>query len=72
MKQLGNLAIVCAKRPDVLMQIHSGMVSVHVGQGPERAVLSADWEDDAKITSIVQELNFGRYSVQHHRKEGNA
>ena len=39
MKQLGNLAIVCAKRPDVLMQLHSGQVAVHVGEGPDRAVL---------------------------------
>ena len=29
MKELGNLAIVCARRPDVLMQIYDGMVSVH-------------------------------------------
>lgn len=31
MKQLGNLSIVCAQRPDVLMQIYGGQVSVHVG-----------------------------------------
>lgn len=37
MKQLGNLSIVCAKRPDVLMQVYGGRVSVHVGEGPERA-----------------------------------
>ena len=34
MKQLGNLAIVCAKRPEVLMQIYGGEVAVHVGTGP--------------------------------------
>lgn len=39
MKQLGNLAVVCAQRPDVLMQIYGSEVSVHVGEGPERAVL---------------------------------
>ena len=27
MKQLGNLSIVCAKRPDVLMQVYGGRVS---------------------------------------------
>jgi len=26
MKQLGNLAMVCAQRPDVLMQLHNGEV----------------------------------------------
>ena len=33
MKQLGNLAVVCAQRPDVLMQIYGSEVSVHVGEG---------------------------------------
>lgn len=61
MKQLGNLAIVCAKRSEVMLQIYGGRVSVYVGQGPERAVLSADWEDDAGLSSIIHELNFGRY-----------
>ena len=32
MKQIGNLAIVCAQRPDVLMQIYGGTVSIHVGE----------------------------------------
>lgn len=41
MKQLGNLSIVCAKRPDVLMQVYGGRVSVHVGEGPERARMDA-------------------------------
>ena len=40
MKQLGNLAVVCAQRPDVLMQIYGSEVSVHVREGPERAVFS--------------------------------
>ena len=62
MKQLGNLAIVCAKRPDVLMQIHGGLVSVHVGQGPDRASMCAAWDDDEQISRIIHELNFGKYS----------
>ncbi len=32
MKQLGNLAIVCAQRSDVLLEIHGGLVSIHMGQ----------------------------------------
>ena len=54
MKQLGNLSIVCAKRPDVLMQVYGGRVSVHVGEGPERARM---------IQLIIRELNFGRYAA---------
>ena len=74
MKQLGNLAVVCAQRPDVLMQIYGSEVSVHVGEGPERAVLSTKWDDDETIQSIIRELKFGRYASdsQRRRKEGAA
>lgn len=41
MKQLGNLALVCAKRPEVLLQIYEGRACVYVGEGPERAMFSA-------------------------------
>ena len=61
MKQLGNLAVVCAERSEVLMQLHSGQVSVYVGAGPERTGLHAAWDDDAKIDRIIYELNFGKY-----------
>ena len=63
MKQLGNLAVVCAQRPDVLMQIYGSEVSVHTGEGPERVVLTAKWE----IQSIIRELNFGRYAPDRER-----
>ena len=74
MKQLGNLAVVCAQRPDVLMQIYGSEVSVHVREGPERAVFSTKWDDDETIQSIIRELNFGRYASdsQQRRKEGAA
>ena len=61
MKQLGNLAIVCAQGPEILMQIHGGIVTVHVGCGPERASLHTQWDDDAGVSRIVHELNFGKY-----------
>lgn len=62
MKQLGNLAMVCARRPEVMMQLHEGKVSVYVGAGPERAVMGCAWDDDTKISSMIHELNFGRYA----------
>ena len=64
MKQLGNLAIVCAKRPEVLMQIHGGEVAVHVGADPDRAVMFTAWDNDAEITRIIHELNFGKYKCK--------
>ena len=59
MKQLGNLALVCARRPEVLLQLYNGQVTVHVGQGLERAMLCAAWDDDAQICRIIHALNFG-------------
>lgn len=64
MKQLGNLAMVCARRPEVMMQIHENRVSVFVGVGPGRAVMTSTWDDDTAINRIVHELNFGRYTPQ--------
>lgn len=64
MKQLGNLAIICAQRKSVLLQIQGGMASVFVGAGPNRDVLSARWDDDAEIIRIIRELNFGKYKDQ--------
>lgn len=64
MKQLGNLAIICARRQSVLLQIQNGMVSVFVGAGPDKDVLSARWDNDAEIDRIIRELNFGKYQNQ--------
>lgn len=64
MKQLGNLAIVCAQRPEVLMQLHDGKVSVYVGAGPERTVLHTSWDNDTQISRIIHELNFGKYAKE--------
>lgn len=59
MKQLSNLAVVCATKKDVLLQIHNGVVSVHYGSGPTRETATAKWDDDKAISGIVYELNFG-------------
>lgn len=69
MKELGNLAIVCAQRPEVLMQIYDGVVAVYVGAGSDRAVLHSPWNDDPEIRRIVHELNFGKYAA--YAKEGS-
>ena len=43
---------------------------VFVGAGPERAVMDSTWDNDAEISRIVHELNFGRYSPQNTGKRG--
>ncbi len=62
MKELGNLAIVCARRPDVLMQIYDGTVTVHVGAGHKRETLHTAWDNDAEIRDIIREIIFGKYA----------
>ena len=62
MKQLGNLAIVCAQRQDVLLQVLNGKVTVHAGKGSNKDVFYALWDDDRKINEMVYELNFGRFA----------
>lgn len=60
MKQLGNLAIVCAQRKDVTLRIEQGRVMVLLDGTYAPAVFSAYWDNDETILSIIHELNFGR------------
>ena len=69
MKQLGNLAVVCAAKKDVLLQTHNGLVSVHYGEGPTRETATVRWDDDEAIRAIVQELNFGKGAEQRKERE---
>ena len=69
MKQLGNLAVVCAGKKDVLLQIHNGVVSVHYGEGPTRETATTRWDDDEAIRAIVYELNFGKGVEQRKERE---
>ena len=62
MKQLGNLAHVCAGRKNTLLQVYEGSVAVHVGAGPDKAVMTAKCFDDETVSKIIYELNFGRFS----------
>ena len=69
MKLIENLAVVCAKRPDVLLQIYEETVSVYVNFGPERTYMMAAWDDDAKISQIIHELNHGKFAVRNQPKQ---
>ena len=59
MKQLGNLAIVCARRKDVTLRIEQGRVMVMLDGPYAPTAFSADWDDDENILSVINELNFG-------------
>ena len=59
MKQLGNLAIVCARRKDVTLRIEQGRVMVMLDGTYASTAFSADWDDDETILSVINELNFG-------------
>ena len=56
MKQIGNLAIVCARRKDVTLRIEQGRV---LDGTYASTAFSADWDDDETILSVINELNFG-------------
>ena len=49
MKQLGNLAIVCARRKDVTLRIEQGRVMVLLDGPYAPTAFSADWDDDEKM-----------------------
>ena len=70
MKELGNLAVICAGRMDILLQIYDGYACVYVGECPERAYMIAPCNDDEALRQIVRELNFGRYAGER-RSEQN-
>ena len=58
MKQLGNLAIVCARRKDVTLRIEQGRVMVLLDGPYAPTAFSADWDDDETILSVIHELKF--------------
>ena len=60
MKQLGNLAIVCAQRKDVTLRIEQGRAMVLLDGAYAPTAFSAEWDDDETILSVIHELNFGQ------------
>lgn len=72
MKELGNLAVVCAKRHNTLMQVHNSTVTVHVGNGPRRKSIALDWHDDVKIRALIWDLNHGRLREKIMKGDGAA
>lgn len=61
MKQLGNLAIVCARRRSVQFVVESGEVCVTIRRFPGSPSYHLRWDDDKKIEEVIHELNFGKY-----------
>lgn len=62
MKQLGNLALICARRKNVVLSISNGEVTLHIGTGVDQAILLSAWDNDVKISDMIRELNFGKYA----------
>lgn len=51
MKQLGNLAIICAMRDDLCLSIYKGQVTVHLGCGPNKEQITVDWNDERPLVN---------------------
>ena len=62
MKQLGNLAIVCAQRENTLLMVQHGQVKVVTYRHGGYITLHAGWDDDEAISEIIRDLNFGRFA----------
>lgn len=59
MKQLGNLAIVCARRGDVILMVIEGEVRVYPQDDASLTPpFAAAWDDDVAISRIIHDLNF--------------
>ena len=58
MKQIGNLAIVCARRKDVTLRIEQGRVMVLLDGTYAPTAFSADWDDDETILSVNPRVEF--------------
>lgn len=69
MKQLGNLAIVCAKRADVSLQISEGQVFVRYDTISPQP-WSAPWNDDNAILAMIRKLNFGDSTKERNEHNG--
>ena len=61
MKQLGNLAMVCARRRSILFMSENGEVRVTIRKAPGSPSYYLRWDDDKKIEEVIHELNFGKY-----------
>lgn len=61
MKQIGNLAIVCARRRSVRFEMENGEVRVALHGFPGVPTYYLRWDDDKKAEEIIHELNFGEY-----------
>lgn len=68
MKQLGNLAMVCAQRRSVELTMKNGEVCVTIHSFPGSPSFYLRWDDDKKIEEVIHELNYGRYSAQNAAK----
>ena len=69
MKQLGNLAIVCAKRADVSLHISEGQVFVCCDTISPQP-WSAPWNDDNAILTMIRKLNFGDSTNERNEHNG--
>ena len=61
MKQIGNLAIVCAQRRSVQFAMENGEVRVTIRNFPGSPSFYLRWDDEKKIAEVIYELNFGKY-----------
>ena len=64
LKQIGNLAVACAHRRDVKMEVFDHGVIVRIWQPPREVTHYFPWDADNAISQLVYELNHGNYAIK--------
>jgi hypothetical protein len=63
MKNLRKLAIICAKRNDVLLSVINGYVKISVRIESDMEDMSSDWKNNKTMKNMIHELNYGKYKI---------
>ena len=53
------MALVCARRQDLVLELSHGVAVVHAAGRPEDVLFTSYWDDDERLLSIILELNHG-------------
>ena len=62
MSNFFELVSACAKREDILLQIYDGYIVIHVGEGTNRAYMTAKCGSEEKCKEILHEIKDGKYA----------
>ena len=72
LKQLGNLAVTCAERNNVKLEVFNRCITLRICQPPKEIIHCIAWDDDRTVSRLIYELNHGCYMPPKVRKKSAA